>query len=326
MAPGPRRAATFPTVDLVRTTLLSLAGVSLLACTAAECCGVGAPMLTTQALSSSCAAGECSLAVETKVFAFYDTYSDEADPIERASVDDRALAELAVVDGRLAIRGLAPGGTLLHATTASGVEIEQWLEVAPLASTVLLLEGVDDRSPLLVFEGSRLRVTANHRDRSGLPLIGHGPERWAATGATLALPTDLPPWIDPGLIREVAIGDAGPVAIEIGGTTTPLALDAVPAGSTRNLRIDSATAIVVAELAISSPTMLEVTALADDGRAIHGRPRVGALAASTDGDGVVRATVDADRGTLTLEPVAAGTATLVVELDGVSRHLLVTVR
>ena len=77
----------------MRSTLISLAGLSLLCCTAADCCGVGAPTLTSFAATEGCLYLSCPLGVGRKVIAYYE---DSEDPIVEAWLDTPRLAEVYV--------------------------------------------------------------------------------------------------------------------------------------------------------------------------------------------------------------------------------------
>jgi hypothetical protein len=92
--------------------------------------------------------------------------------------------------GRLVVRGVAPGQSLLHVTTRGGVEDSLPLSVAAIARTEILLLPWDPLLQLpsslwsegaVVLPDTRVDVFARHRDAPGTILTGHGAATWSLT-------------------------------------------------------------------------------------------------------------------------------------------------
>jgi hypothetical protein len=310
---------------------MALAGVSLICCTAADCCGVGGPYLSAQAATDECRELACALGVGTTVIAYHDR--DPADPIVDAWLDTPRLADVAVADGRIKLRGREGGSTLLHARTRGDLVIDSYLKVTDVRRTAVI---VDPRAmarapqmsdnPVLVYEGTALRLIADHRggDYDG-PLLGHGIETWSTTAGTLGLVAEPEPWLDHGRVRQVDTSFVtGLLEVSAGADTRSLAVDVVPPGSASRLVIEyQRQTVVFGDITLRPGTgvLLTVDPYAEDGRYILGSPRGNELSITVADPTIAIVTADDRARTLEITAVAAGTTTAIVALDGVRRQL-----
>jgi hypothetical protein len=325
--------------------LITLAGVSFLCLTGADCCGVGGPELTASYGVDECAYFGCPLAIGSEVDVHAFTYSVEPDAIVDASLNNPFLADVAVASDRVVLRPHIEGTGIVSVTLADETLVQAYVETAHVASTTVVFDPfVEQLRPsypggrMQMFVGSRLRVIAKHSDQRGRALLGHGVEQWSISGGMLADPSpdmvvdDLVyPYFnalrDMALVRDVVATGEPVIAITAAEASVPVEIDVVPAGSTARLRIDTRSLYVSADnLSIGTAASFYVGAFSADGRYIHGAPAGGELAATVVDPAIATVTIDSYTRALRITGTQPGTTDVIVSFDGLEVRFPITVR
>ncbi|MDB4961441.1 MAG: hypothetical protein JWP01_1440 [Myxococcales bacterium] len=312
-----------------------VAGLVFLMCSGA-CCGVGMPEFVTSSPDGACQYFDCDLMVGGTVSGRVVTFEAATGEVTAVSIEPAELADLGLDNGRIIVKPRRVGEGVLAVTLASYEPMKLPIRTAVLATTEVVpdrsiegLQRVDPPGRKQMFEGSTLRVVAEHRDAAGLRLLGHGFEAWTISGGTLVEPvTDADSDLDAALVRDV-VASGGPlitVGARAGGT--PLELEVVPAGSTATLELENGFTIVRGgELAVAAGARfyVPVHAFSADGRFIHGLPPGGVLTATVTDATVMMVVADTAQRTLRMQGVAPGTTELTVAFDGASATFSVRV-
>jgi hypothetical protein len=304
----------------MRTSLLcSVAAAAFLSMGMDECCGVGGPELVAMSADGTCWFGDCGLAIGTEVVA--ELYGDAT--LVGASLDRPELGDLQLDGDRVVLYPKATGSGILSLQLSDGTVLDSWFTAAAIASTVVVpdrsIQGLSQTYPpgrKLMFAGSTLRLTAEHRDAAGARLLGHGREQWSVTGGTLVEPSPLYS-LDTALARDVVAGTGPLLSVQASATGTPYELEVVPAGSTKVLELEyKLGAKRYGELSLGADEFVSapLNAYAADGRFIAGLPP-GVVPVVTVGDTSV-VHVYADGRQLRFYGQGAGRTQLTIELDG----------
>jgi hypothetical protein len=315
----------------MRLALRSLAAVSYLTCTAADCCGVGGPELV-PARAACFSFYDCAIAVKAEVFA---TIAFGSSEIEAIDVEPPELLEVTRAGTELVLRPTRIGEGVITVRLASGESTATWVAVGALATTRVTLAGAPSRSPrIALYRGGALHVVAEHLDATGARLLGHGFEAWEITGGELR---EVPPaqlTLVPSLERIVVSGDAPAISVLARPGSTPLDIDVMPPGSTARLAIEVTDAngarILLPPgrgigLARDASTTATITPFTADDRAILGRPAVDRLATSSTAPAIATAEID-PAGAIRIVAKSAGETEISIRLDGHVVQIPVVVR
>lgn len=314
----------------MRTSLVcSVAATAFLSMGMGECCGVGGPELVAMSADGSCWLGDCGLALGTEVVT--ELLGDAA--LVDATLDRPELADIQIDGRQIVLYPKAEGVGVLSLQLSDGTAIDSWLTTAAIASTIVVpdrsIHGLSQSYPpgrKLMFAGSTLRLTAEHRDTAGDRLLGHGREQWSVTGGTLVEPAAAL-FYDTALARHLVAGNGPLVTVQATPTGTPYELEVVPAGSTQVLELEyTFGAKRYGELPLRANEYLTVplNAYAADGRFIAGLPP-GVVPTVTVGDTSI-VEVYADGRQLRFYGGSPGRTQLTVAFDGATAQFDVVVQ
>ena len=170
----------------------------------------------------------------------FDTDIAESVVLGAASINPPEFAGVELAADHVVVRPLQVGTATLQLTLADGKLMARRLRFAAIASTTIVVDDVPaGAGDFAVLAGSTLQIHAEHRDAAGELLLGGGLDAWGVAGGTLVPDARFDPIVDDGLGRALVAPTAGTIAVSAGPGST-LALDVVPAGSTRLLVVDTA--------------------------------------------------------------------------------------